>query len=193
MRFRLVSALIGVLPMPSPARADWVLRPFFGAALHPNHGFVDLEQTAGDTKLTVGAAAGWHPNALGFEFEGSALPGFFEGADELVVAGRVTTLMANVTWQLPTPGGSSRFRPYLTGGGGVVRVRLDDALGAFSSATSLAGGNAGGGVLIRVRPRLDFNADVRLFKTQYGDAGRAGFSEEFVSFTRVTGGVVFRF
>jgi len=39
----------------------------------------------------------------------------------------------------------------------------------------------------------DINADVRYFKTQYGDVDRAGFSEQFVSFTRLTGGVVLRF
>jgi hypothetical protein len=81
----------------------------------------------------------------------------------------------------------------VSGGAGVVRVRLEDALGAFSSRTSLAAGNAGGGVLVRVRPGIDLNGDVRYFKTQYGDADRAGFSEQFVSFTRITGGVVLRF
>ena len=40
---------------------------------------------------------------------------------------------------------------------------------------------------------VDINADVRYFKTQYGDVDQSGFSEQFVSFTRVTGGVVLRF
>jgi hypothetical protein len=53
--------------------------------------------------------------------------------------------------------------------------------------------NAGGGMLVRLKPRLDFNADVRYFKSQYGDADRAGFGERFVSFTRITVGVVWRF
>jgi hypothetical protein len=44
-----------------------------------------------------------------------------------------------------------------------------------------------------LRTRLDINADVRYFKTQYGDLDRAGFSEQFVSFTRITGGLVLRF
>jgi hypothetical protein len=34
---------------------------------------------------------------------------------------------------------------------------------------------------------------VRYFKTQFGDVDRSGFSEQFVSFTRLTGGVVLRF
>ena len=101
--------------------------------------------------------------------------------------------MGNVTWRLPKPQESSRLRAYVAGGAGIVHVRLHDPLDAFSSTTSLLGGNAGGGVLVRLRPRLDINADGRYFKTQYGDGDLAGFSEQFVSFTRVAGGVVLRF
>jgi hypothetical protein len=195
MTFRRVAVWICALltMVPSEARADWILRPFFGAAVSPQHGFVDLEQTIGDSTLVLGAAAGWHRRAIGVEFELSVLPGFFDGAAGLITQGRVTTVMGNVTWQLPKPHESSRLRAYVAGGAGIVRVGLEDALDAFSSTTTLAAGNAGGGVLVRWRPRLDLNADVRYFKTQYGDVGPAGFSEQFVSFTRVTAGVVMRF
>jgi len=180
-------------PAQADAMADWIVRPFIGAAVNPSHGFVDLEQTSGDSKLVLGAAAGWQRRAIGVEFETSVLPGFFDGGDDLIIEGHVTTMMGNVTWQLPKPRESSRMRAYVSGGAGLVRVHLEDALDAFSSTTSLAAGNAGGGVLVRMRPRLDINVDVRYFKTQYGEVGRGGFGEEFVSFTRVTGGVVLRF
>lgn len=195
MTSRLVAVwIVALLTMaPSEAAADWIVRPFFGAALGPSHGFVDLEQTSGDSKLVLGAAAGWQPRAIGVEFEVSAIPGFFDGPADLIIEGNVTTVMGNVTWQLPKPRASSRLRAYVAGGAGIVRIQLADALDAFSSRTSLAAANAGGGVLIRLRPRLDINADVRYFKSQYGDVGRAGFSEQFVSFTRLTGGVVVRF
>ena len=195
MTSRLVVVWIAALltMVPSEATADWIIRPFVGAAVNPKHGFVDLEQTSGESKLVLGAAAGWHPRAIGVEFELSVLPGFFDGAGDLIKSGNVTTVMGNVTWQLPRPHESSRLRAYVAGGAGIVRVRLEDSLDAFSSRTSLAAGNAGGGVLIRLRPRLDINADVRYFKTQFGDVDRAGFSEQFVSFTRLTAGVVVRF
>ena len=179
--------------VPAEASADWTVRPFFGAAVSPQHGFVDLEQASGDSKLVLGAAAGWHRRAIGVEFELGILPGFFDGGDDLVIDGHLTTVMGNVTWQLPKPHESSRLRAYVSGGAGIVRVRLEDALDAFSSNTALAGGNAGGGVLVRLRPRLDVNADVRYFKTVFGDVDQAGFSEQFVSFTRLTAGVVLRF
>ena len=195
MRARVGAVWIcAVLAMAPPASAaDWIVRPFFGAAVNPKHGFADLEQTAGDTQLVLGAAAGWQPRAIGVELEIGILPGFFDGEGDLTIAGRVTTVMGNVTWQLPRPRESSRLRAYVAGGAGVVHIRLEDALDAFSSTSSLVGGNAGGGLLVRWRPRLDINADVRYFKTQYGDVDQSGFSEQFVSFTRVTGGVVLRF
>ena len=193
MTLRLVAIWALLTIVPSDATADWIVRPFFGAAVSPKHGFVDLEQTAGDSTLVLGAATGWHPRAIGVEVELSVLPGFFGGSGDLVIAGNVTTVMGNVTWQLPKPNESSRLRAYVAGGAGIVRVRLEDALDAFSSTTSLAAGNAGGGILVRLRPRLDINADVRYFRTQFGEVDRAGFSEQFVSFTRLTGGVVLRF
>jgi hypothetical protein len=194
MTSRLVALCCALLTtMPSAATADWVVRPFFGAGVHPRHGFVDLEQTSGDSKLVFGAAAGWLRRAVGIEVELSVLPGFFDGPDDLLTAGNVTTIVGNVTWQLPKPHQSSRLRAYVAGGAGIVRVRLEDALDAFSTRTSLAVGNAGGGVLVRLRPRIDINVDVRYFKTQFGDVDRAGFSEQFVSFTRLTGGVVLRY
>jgi outer membrane protein with beta-barrel domain len=195
MTSRLVAVwLCALLTMTaSEASAGWTVRPFFGAAVSPKHGFVDLEQTSGDSKLVLGAAAGWHRRAIAVECELSVLPGFFDGSDDLITAGHVTTVMGNVSWHLPKPHASSRLRPYIAGGVGIVRIRLEDALDAFSSTTSLAAANAGGGVLVRLRPRLDINADVRYFKTEFGEVDRAGFSEQFVSFTRVTGGVVLRF
>ena len=195
MTSRAVAFAIGALLTltPSEARADWIIAPFFGVAVGPTHGFVDLEQTARDAKIVWGAAAGWHPRAVGVEFEVSGLPGFFDGPFDLITSGTLTTLMGNVVWQLPLPREASRLRAYVAGGAGVVRIRLEDALGAFSSSTSLGAGNAGGGVLIRLRPRLDVRADVRYFRTQFGEFDRAAFTEPFVSFTRITAGVEIKF
>ena len=195
MTSRLVAIGIGVLLMIAPAEAagDWTVRPFVGAAVNPDHGFVDLDQISGDSKVVFGAAAGWHPGPIGVEFELSVLPGFFDGSSDLITDGHATTFMGNVTWQLPKPHDSSRLRAYVAGGAGIVSLRIADALDAFSSTTTLAAGNVGGGVLVRLRPGIDINGDVRYFKTQYGDVDLAGFSEQFVSFTRLSGGVLVRF
>ena len=198
MRSHLTRALraapvLAMLLVSSEASGDWVIRPFVGATVQSSHGFVDLEQSAGDSKIFAGAAVGWHPTALGFEMEFAVSPGFLGGNQDLVVASRLTSIMGNVTWQLPRPTASARLRAYIAGGAGVIRVSVEDALDAFSSQSSLWSGNVGGGVLIRVRRRLDVNADVRYFRSQFGDPNGAGFGEQFVEFTRISAGAVMRF
>lgn len=198
MRSNLAHALraapvLAMLLVSSEASGDWVIRPFVGATMQSSHGFVDLEQSARDSKIVAGAAVGWHPTALGFEIEFAVSPDFLGGNQDLLVASRLTSIMGNVTWQLPRPTASARLRAYIAGGAGVIRISLEDALDAFSSQSSLWSGNVGGGILIRVRPRFDVSADVRYFRSQFGDPNSAGFGEQFVAFTRISAGGVVRF
>src|SRR5262245_27407971 len=102
-------------------------------------------------------------------------------------------MMGVVTWMLPRPGPTARVRLYLSGGLGVVQVKIDDALAAFSSQSTLGAATAGGGALVRLRPRFGVNVDVRYLRSQFGDQNDAGFGEEFVHYTRISGGAVFRF
>jgi len=179
--------------IPARAEADWFVRPLVGVSLMTDHGYVDLEQTAGKSKAFFGAAVGWQPNALGLEVEFAAAPGFFRDTGDLVVEGALSSVMGNVTWVLPRPGASARLRAYVSGGAGVIRVSLRDRLEAFASRSTLIAGNAGGGIAVRVTPRIHINGDARYFKSQFGDHDQGGFGEEFVSFARVSGGIVFRF
>ena len=193
MRIGPASLIVLTMLAPNLAHADWVVKPFAGVSVASNHGFVDLEQAAGKTKPFVGVAVGWQPTTLGFEVEFATAPGFFEHTGDLLEAGRLATVMGNVTWLLPHPGSTARLRVYVSAGAGVAHVTLEDALGAFSSRSTLIAANAGGGVLVRVRSRLSLNADVKYFRSQYGDQSRGSFSEEFVAYTRIAGGAVLRF
>lgn len=47
--------------------------------------------------------------------------------------------------------------------------------------------------MMQVRRRLSLNAEIRYFRSRFGEQNQAGFGEEFVALTRVTGGVVLRF
>ena len=42
-----------------PAQAEWFVTPFIGLKFAGDTNFVDLEQGAGNTKVTLGAAAGF--------------------------------------------------------------------------------------------------------------------------------------
>lgn len=188
-----IAALTLTLAAPVDAQAQWIVKVFGGVAASPSHGFVDLEQAAGEARPVVGAAVGREWRALQFEAEFATLPTFFKKAGDLLDTGRLTTMMGSVTWMLPRPGPTARLRAYLSGGIGVVQVKIDDALAAFSSQSTLGAATAGAGVLIRVRPRFAVNVEARYLHSQFRDQSAAGFGEEFVAYTRISGGAVFRF
>lgn len=189
----LVFACLIALLAPATADAQWVVKPFAGLSVSSSYGFVDLEQAAGKTKPIIGVAFGWQPTDLGVEVEFATAPNFFKTGGGLLNTGKLDTLMANVTWFPLTGWRGERLRPYVSGGAGVVRVSLEDALGAFSSDSTLAAGNVGGGLMVQLRRRLRVNGEVRYVRSRFGDQNHAGFGEEFVAFTRVTLGAVLRF
>jgi hypothetical protein len=189
----LIAALTLTLAAPVDAQAQWIVKVFGGVAASPSHGFVDLEQTSGEARPIVGAAVGREWRALQFEAEFATAPTFFKKTGDLLDTGRLTTMMGAVTWMLPRPGPTARLRPYLSGGIGVVQVKIADALAAFSSESTLGAATAAGGVLIRVRPRFAVNGEARYLRSQFRDQNAAGFGEEFVTYTRISGGAVFRF
>jgi hypothetical protein len=191
--FVLTAAVTVTLAAPVDAQAQWIVKVFGGVAASPSHGFVDLEQSADEARPIVGAAAGREWRALQVEAEFASAPTFFKTTGDLLETGRLMTMMGSVTWMLPGPGPTARVRPYLSGGLGVVQVTIDDALTAFSSQSTLGAAAIGGGVLFRVRPRFGVNVEARYLRSQFRDQSTAGFGEEFVEYTRLSGGAVFRF
>jgi Outer membrane protein beta-barrel domain len=188
-----IAATLALIVGAPSAAAQWAVRPFVGAALQSDHGFIDLEQSAGATKLLAGIAVEWRPRSVGVEVEFGVAPGFLSGSGNLIRSSRLTTLMANLIWQLPRPAAPARLRGYLAGGAGIMRVGFEDALDAFTSTSSLWAGNVGGGVSVRLLRQLDLNADARFFKSQFGDPDPGAFGEPFVEFVRVTVSAVLRF
>jgi hypothetical protein len=191
--FVLMAALTLSLAAPVDVDAQWIVKGFGAVAASPSHGFVDLEQARRRPRLIIGAAGGREWRALRFEAEIATAPTFFKRTGDLLDTGRLTTMMGSVTWMLPRPGPTARLRPYLSGGAGVVQVTIDDKLAAFSSESTLGAATAGGGVQIRVRPHFAVDVEARYLRSQYRHQNTVGFGEAFVSYTRISGGAVFRF
>ena len=180
------------LLMPATAGAEWTVKAFAGVTAASRSGFVDLEGATGKTKPLVGGGLGWEwSNGFGVELELATAPSFLKGSGDLVESGRLDTVMANATWLLPRP--SSRLRTYISGGIGAARITFEDALGAFTTTSTLGAGNVGGGVLVPLPRRAQIGGDVRYVRSQYGAANRGGFGEEYVGFWRAAGGVLLRF
>ncbi len=151
--------------MPATAGAEWTAKAFGGVSTASRSGLVDLEGAIGKTKPLFGGGVGWEwSNGFGVEIELATAPSFLKGSAHLVASGRLDTVMGNATWLLPRP--STRLRAYISGGIGAARITVEDALDAFTSTSTLAAGNLGGGVLVPLGvARLV--GDVRYVRSQY--------------------------
>ena len=152
------------LLLPATVRAEWTVKAFAGVSAASRSGLVDLERAIGTTKPLFGGGVGWEwSNGFGVELELATSPSFLKGSGDLVASGRLDTVMGNATWLLPRP--STRLRAYVSGGIGAARITFEDALDAFTSTSTLAAGNLGGGVLVPLRvARLV--GDVRYIRSQ---------------------------
>jgi hypothetical protein len=138
-----------------------------------------------------GGAVGWERLRFGVEVELSTSPKFFTGRTGLVETGRLDTILVNANWLLREP--SSLVRPYVSAGAGAVRVTFRDALDAFTSTSTVAAGNVGGGVLVATRTRVRLVIDVRYVRSRDGNGNFAAPNGEYVAYWRASGGVLLRF
>ena len=186
--------LLMAIVLPVSAQAQITVTPFVGVSVAGQTGFVDVEQTAGDPKAVFGAAVGWRMvTRWTLGFEAALMPRFLKGDGELVERGRLTSLLANVEYALWPRSPASALQVFLTGGAGVVRVEIDDALGAFTASSTLPAGHVGAGVLFPLGSRVRGRSDVRYVRSAFRSGGRAAFDEEHVSFWRVTSGIAIEF
>jgi hypothetical protein len=183
--------------LPAPAAADWLVSPYVGLRLVANTTFLVGGQTADKDKFTFGSSIGLLTDGvLGVEADIAFVPGFFEGASITEGSSRVTTVMGNVIVAAPLDLVRYGLRPYLVGGGGLLRARarggppLDVLI-----ASDLFGMNVGGGALGPISERTSLRFDVRYFRNLHGDQEAIVFAESGVklSFWRGTVGLTFRF
>jgi hypothetical protein len=188
-RTLIVAALLGfALGTPAPARADWIFTPFVGGVF------------GGDTpasSVSFGADIGYMgAGAVGFEVDFNIAPNFYKDTTT-AFDGNVTSLMANVIVGAPIGGTHGiGVRPYVSGGAGLLRSRVDDAGQFFGQITSNDWGiNVGGGVMGFLSDNVGLRGDIRYFRDlQDRNAGNGvdlGLGK--FDFWRATGGVTFRF
>jgi len=180
-------ALLGLLLMaPAEARADWFFTPYIGANLGG-----DVE----DTNINFGGSLGYMGGGIaGFEVDFGHSPNFFR--DEFFdVDGNVTTLMANVILGVPIGGMGEGVRPYVSGGAGLLRSRIDDADDFFDVDDNSFGVNVGAGVMGFLSDNVGIRGDLRYFR----DIGDSDSGDDIdldlgtFDFWRASFGVAFRF
>jgi opacity protein-like surface antigen len=180
----LVLALLFSVPARD-ARADVLFTPFLGVVFGGD---------ASGQHVNYGASAAFL-NAAGFglEIDASLTPEFFGDEIEGIDDSNVSTVMANL--MLSAPAQTPAFRPYASGGIGLIRTRATSVGNVFDVDDNSFGVNIGGGVVIQAADRVGVRGDFRYFRSiQDSDAGDdidldlGGFN-----FWRATLGVSFRF
>jgi outer membrane protein W len=201
-----------VLALAAPARADWLVTPYFGVVFGGaanQFSTVDLDDDF-ERRINLGLSVGYYTRGvLGFEFDYSMAPNFFQftggtgNFDLLDLDSSVQTLMGNVVLALPVGGTDGPFRPYISGGLGTIRTQLRSEADVFDDLTSNdAGYNFGAGAHVLAKGRFGLRFDVRYFRgfESIDDEDPVDnplfeqpFANEVFNFWRGTIGATFRF
>jgi opacity protein-like surface antigen len=180
-------ALLLLATTVQPARADWLLTPYLGAAF------------GGDTakeQLTYGAAIGWMgAGVLGLEIDGGITPRFFDTGGTAftdIEDSNVSTLMANII--VGAPLGAPGVRPYVTAGAGVLRARARSFDNVLDLDENHLGVNVGAGLIGFVTGHFGIRGDVRYFRRiQDSDVRNLRLDLDNFNFWRATVGGTLRF
>jgi opacity protein-like surface antigen len=181
---RLVLAIVvaAAIALPATARADVIFTPFAGVSF------------GGDTNNTKGAFGGsisFMGTAAGLEIDFGHTPNFF-GDDSAITNGNSTTFMANLKFA-PRVNGRG-VQPYLSGGIGLLRTRLEtDDL--FEGVTSNDWGfNLGFGVGGYFSRNVGLQGDIRYFRAFNNiDLADASIPVSDFDFWRASVGLTFKF
>jgi len=185
---------------PARASADWLFTPFIGGTFGGSAKITDIDDDDKEEfnrKLTYGASLAYLGAGIaGFEIDFGYSPNFF-GVDSddddlnLVGDGNVTTLMANIIFAAP----KGPVRPYVSGGGGLLRTNVESASGLFADADrNDFGFDVGAGLMGFFSNNVGLRADVRYFRSVSNeDDDGVDLNLGDFKFWRGTIGITFRF
>jgi hypothetical protein len=188
-------ALLLVLSVSS-ARADGFFVPYYGTAIG---GSVDDFDEFEDSRRPAAWGAcigGMGGGVFGFEADLTFAPDFFADSDSTLLGeNSVTSVMGTVLVGVPFGGQDGPgFRPYVAGGLGLIRQRIEalEDLAEFSS--NHFGYNVGGGAFIFFGKNVGVRGDLRYFRSIGEDEDFPLLTPEPPTFnyTRVSAGLVLR-
>lgn len=192
---RVLALMFVMVTSPASARADWFLTPFVGLKFAGDTQLADLESGASNTKLAYGGVIGLIDDGLfGVEGEVGYSPRFFERSSGMLVArSHVLTLMGNLVLTTPRELTGDSLRPFISGGGGLMHVNIDDVADVLGSRNSF-GINIGGGATGRLTDVTSLRFELRYFKSVTNDDPEGvGFGSTRLSFWRAGVGLTLRY
>ena len=170
VRKLLMISVLSLMLLPASAQAQsWFFSPFIGGNFGGSADFGDFpdQDDEVERRMDFGATLGWNPSVVGFEIDLGYSPNFFEdtAGDRNFEFGdsNVTTLMGNLLLSAP-PG--SGFRPYASGGLGLIRANVSSGTGLFNDlSTNDLGVNIGGGINAQFNENVGIRGDLRYFRS----------------------------
>ncbi|HJZ70241.1 MAG TPA: outer membrane beta-barrel protein [Vicinamibacterales bacterium] len=185
-----LSAAAAVVLAPMPARADGFFIPWVGSGFGNN--IQDGRGTFGVSGGAMGAGG-----VVGGEVDFGWNPSFF-GPSGQFGNNSVIDVIGNVIVGVPiggTRGGG--IRPYLVGGGGLIRTQFDQTTSPFNPVTSrnMFGWDAGGGVMGFFSDHVGLRGDLRYLRATHdinSGINSIDLKNNRLDFWRASIGVVFR-
>ncbi len=193
-------ALGFLLVCATPARAEWLIKPFAGLTFGGSTTFIDNELAADSPNVSIGVGGQWLGDILGLDVDLGHSPGFFDtgnpNREHLVLSSRVTTLAGNIVIALPRRLAEYSLRPYFVGGAGLMQVRIVNSPTEelLNVSANLGAISLGGGVTGFLTDRLGLGWELRHFRSVSGDAGQGlSIGPERLSFWRANMALVVRY
>jgi hypothetical protein len=150
---------------PPAASADGFFAPFYGKV-----GEAPGTEAGRSDPEAFGVSFGWMNNGVfGVETDISFAPDFFGDSDDLLIGSNsVTTFMGNAILGIPL-GGKTGFsvRPYVVGGFGGVRQRVEDFGSLIGFSNVSWGYDVGGGAFVYFTRNFGVRGDYRYFKSTF--------------------------
>lgn len=176
---------------PASARADWLFTPNIGTTFGAD--------ASGNEHFTYGAGIGYMgAGAFGWEADLSYTPEFFEAGDgdfDAIDNSNVGTAMFNVLAGIPVGGQrGGGFRPYVTGGLGLLKREVQDADQLFDVSSNEWGFNLGVGAMGFMTDHVGFRGDLRYIRSfeDFEADNSTPFSAGNFDYWRGTAGLTFR-
>ena len=190
MKKWVIIAAFALALAPSTARADWLITPILVTGFGGN--------AEGREHLTWGTSIGWMGGGIfGWEADLAYTPEFFEADDDDldgIENDNVTSFMANVLVGIPIGGQTGGgFRPYVSGGGGLMQLAVQGADDLFDINSNEFGVNIGGGAMGFMTDHVGLRGDLRYYRALTDLEAE----DQFVDFAdfdfwRATAGLTFR-
>jgi opacity protein-like surface antigen len=170
-------AALAIALAPGAASADWLFTPNIGLAFNGSSrglGSLPPDVRTAQEHLTYGASIGWMgAGVFGWEADFAFTPDFFADDSkivDLIDTSNVGTFMVNAIIGLPLGGTSGLgFRPYFSGGIGLMRIDATDAASLFKIDNTGLAYDLGGGVMAFVTDRFGLRGDLRYVR-QFSDS-----------------------